>query len=576
MNLTRISTLLNRLKIKHRDRPADMVPFLLNPNQRRMMAMLEDQYDQTGMLRAIVLKARRVGISSLTEGLLFSHCLAHENAHNKIVAHLASTSEDLFRVPRDFAFSMPHFRGDIQNKRIFFDHTGGRSRLDIATAGTPSAGRGATLSALHLSEAAQFPGEDSFLSLLPAVSRGPDTIIIIESTAYGKEGPGEAFYDFWNQAYAERSDFIAIFLPWLDDPACVRDPKEAADAPATDLERELMSKPFHASKSQIAWMRAVLESDCRGLENKWLQEYPHSPDVAFISTGDPAFQPDELRWVRTTLKLPPVRGTLHRLPTGGFTFTENRQGMLHLWQMPVRDDGIPRTDRYYIGADAALGREEGDFAAYCILNGTTGELVARFADRIHPEALADQLDMAGRWFGNAKINIELTGHYGREAQKIMRDRYHYPNFHIWKGKDDRQPGKGKSVVMGWETTAYSRRQLFDYFRIKLREGLRHEPQGLHIYDHVLLQQMENATLYEGFNWEVRHGHDDVLFAAMLAVASCFQHPPPTVTGWNKKPATDMSAAIMPTATPDTAYELQTQWRETFGDPYKKVGHLLPR
>lgn len=570
MNISRAVELLAKLRIKHRE-TNEMVPFRLNPNQATMIKRIGKQYEDEGLVRCVVLKARRVGISSLSGGLLFTHGLAHANAHCKVVAHLAATSEDLFRVPKDLAYSMPYFDGEIQNKRMFFNHAQGQSRFDIATAGTPAAGRGATLSALHLSEAAQFPGEDSFLSLLPAVGKGRNTMIMIESTAYGKEGPGEAFYDFWQQAAAEKSGYIAIFLPWLDDPACIRPAREAADAPATNLERELMAPPFNATHSQIAWMRSVLEGDCRGLENKWLQEYPHSPDVAFISTGDPAFPREELTYVRTHLRSTPVKGTLRRLRSGAREFIENRQGMLHLWQMPVDTNGVARTDHYYIGADAALGKAEGDFASYYILNGTTGELIGRFADRITPEALADQLDMAGRWFNNAKLNIELTGHYGRQAQSLLRDHYHYPNFHRWKGKDDKQAGGGKQVsrnaVLGWETSSYSRRQLFDNFRFKLRMGLRNEPGGLVIYDNALLSQMENATLYEGWNWEVRHGHDDILFAAMLATSSCFQYPPPAVARTKKllsEKEEDLS--ILPPAVPDTAGALQENWQHCFGTP----------
>lgn len=554
-----------------------MVPFHLNPNQQQLMIRIREQYRRRKMIRATILKSRRVGMSSLTEALLFVHCLARANAHAKIVAHLAATSEDLFRVPRDLAYGMPFPIGDIQTKRIFFNHPAGRSRLDVATAGTPSAGRGATLSALHLSEAAQFPGEDSFLSLLPSVSEGPDTIVVVESTAFGMEGLGESFYNFWNSSVEGRSGYLPVFLSWLDDPACQRAPDEAADAPSTREERELMRKPYNATRPQIAWMRRTLEDKCQGMMQKFMQEYPWCPEVAFVSTGDPAFTEEEKIYARSTLLEPLWRGTLRRLSSGASEFVESSQGMLHLWEKPVDPRGAQRTDRYYIGADAALGREEGDFSAYAILNGTTGELVGRFADRIHPEALADQLDLAGRWFNRALINVELTGNLGRITQKRLRDDYRYSNLYTWKGKDDRKPGRHKSVVIGWETTQYSRRLLYDTFRMFLRAGMHNELGGLVVRDEALMSQMKNASLYEGWSWEVRRGHDDILFANMLAVIACSQYPPSRLAGANRKPdySRETIEQLIP-AVPDVADELKKHWREVMHESKQSTQRCLFR
>jgi hypothetical protein len=556
MNLAHSIQLLSRLPVRHRD-SGNMVDFQLNPNQQRLMERISAQYERDRKVRVIILKARRVGMSSLTEGLLFCHCLAYSNRHAKIVSHMSSSSEELFRVPRDLAFGCPFgFRTeDIQSRRIYFRHEDGDSKLTIATAGTPGAGRGETLSALHLSEAAKYEQEESFLSMLPAVGFGDDTLVCIESTANGTEGPGEPFADFWEDAEAGKNGYEPVFLSWLDDPACVRPAAEAKDAPLNRLETELM-KHFSATRAQIAWMRRTRADQCRDLEPLWLQEYPHTAEVAFQVTGDPAFPPEETDYVRTTLKDPTARGTLRRNTDGrGYTFEENSRGSLHLWERPQPNDW------YYIGADAALGKDEGDFSAYCVLNGTTGEMVARLADLIHPEILADQLDMAGRWYNLAKINIELTGNLGRWTQSDLRDRFHYPNLHQWKGKDDRKPGRGKNVLLGWDTNMYSRPQMFNAFRIALRAGIQSMPGGLVIRDKALYSQMVHATTREGWSFEVHYGHDDILFAALLAVVSCAHYPPPKTKLRNRKPEPDKEIQGLPPAVPDVAYELQRHWKE---------------
>lgn len=112
---------------------------------------MREQWHKQGHVRIIDLKSRRVGFSSQTEGFFWARGLGFPNQNMKIVAHLQTSAEELFRVPGDLSRGFPEFPlEDIQQKKIYFRHPSGDSHLTVATAGTPSAGRGGTLSALHL------------------------------------------------------------------------------------------------------------------------------------------------------------------------------------------------------------------------------------------------------------------------------------------------------------------------------------------------------------------------------------------------------------------------------------------
>lgn len=536
MNLDRARILLSKLPVKHRELNTS-VPFILNPNQEKCFNILKRHYAEYGSIRAIVLKARRVGMSSFFDGLAFCHCLARPQAHAEIVAHLKDVADKgLFRVPKDLGVSLnDKFNGacDVRTRSIVFPHSLGESNLDIATAGSVGAGRGLTLTYLHLSEAAQYPGQESFLSILPAVSKAPDTVIVLESTAQGKTGIGETFYEYWNSANrtgAKWNGFVPIFLSWLDDPACFRPAHEAEDAPANDFEKDLMGKPFNATLGQIAWMRMVMEGECRGSELMFSQEYPWTPEVAFVASGDPAFTTSELKYSFGT-KTPAIA-------RGSFTqsgdkpvFLKNPRGKLFIWEMPQRNC------HYYIGVDCArgieaeTGRASGDFAAYVVLNGTTGDVAARFSDWVNPIEMANDVDKAGRFYNNAMMNIELTGNLGLWCQQVLRDQYRYPNWYIWKGKDDKMPGKSKSHAMGFETQGRSRDLLLATFRGKLHDGMDNRPGGLALKDEELISQMDKMTMATGMRWEIEHGHDDVFMACCFAVIACAQYPPPNIISW---------------------------------------------
>ena len=561
MNFEQTTTLLSKLRIKHRDSGV-MVPFRLFPNQATAMRLMAKQYEEKRKVRAIFLKSRRVTVSSLCDSLLFIDCLSAPHRENLICAHVKDTSEGLFRVPRDLADALNERANvcKVQAKRIIVMHGEGDSILDIATAGAVASGRGLTLSGLHLSEAAQYPGQDSFLSLLPAVSKGDGTSVFVESTAFGKTGPGKSFYDFWQKAVARKNEYIAIFLGWLTDPACVGDLNLAEDAPATDLEKELM-RDFGASKAQIAWMRNVMESECQGYEKVFCQEYPHTPSVAFISTGDPAFTAEEINYAEKCCQAPSARGHIE-FRGDKPRFVRVKDGALHVWEEPK--DG----HKYFIGMDAAVGVEAGDFAAISVFDGSTGRQVAQYADRAVPEVVAYMCHCLGHWYNRALINGELTGNSGREVLRIMRDRYLYPNFAQWRGKDDKLLGFSatRRPTLWWEMTSYSRRKLFDCFRIAIRGGMRNDDFKAIVRDQALWTQMADASLSDWGRWEVERGHDDILVSAMLAVVTYAQNPVPKMSGQSRILETgdteeDQMKKIIPNVVDDVTLSLQRHYRK---------------
>ena len=535
MNLDRAKLLLSKLDIKHRDLGIT-VPFILNPNQIKCHNLVKTHYEKHGSIRVVILKSRRVGMSSYIDGLATMHCVGRAQAHAMIVAHLKDVADKgLFRVPRDLAKSlndrMPG-AADVRARSIVFPHTKGDSNLDIATAGSEGGGRGLTLSFLHLSEAASYPGARSFLGILPAVSKAADTVIALESTAQGRTGIGETFYNYWNGANTTGSHwngFTPIFLSWLEDPACYREEREAEDAPATDLEKELMGKPFNATRGQIAWMRMVLEGECEGSELMFNQEYPHSPEVAFIATGDPAFTSAEIRYAMGTKEKPIKKGHFEREGRGAM-FVSNPRGKCLIYEE------VKPKCTYFIGVDCARGMQEetgratGDFAAFCVLNGTTGDIAMTFSDWVNPVEMAKHIDAAGRYYNNAMMVIELTGNLGLWCQQVLREPpYMYPNWYVWKGKDDKKAGKGgNSPSIGWETNARTRDLMLSNFRGKIHAGMKNIPGGLKIKDEEALRQMDLMTMSTGVKWEVQHGHDDVIMSVFLACIACSQYPPTNI------------------------------------------------
>src|SRR5215510_9638271 len=70
----------------------------LQPNwaQQELLNAYEDQVRDSRPVRLIVLKARQLGVSTLTEALVFLRAKILPGSHSLIVAHETDSSEHLF------------------------------------------------------------------------------------------------------------------------------------------------------------------------------------------------------------------------------------------------------------------------------------------------------------------------------------------------------------------------------------------------------------------------------------------------------------------------------------------------
>jgi hypothetical protein len=517
LNLDRVEQIIPKFKI--RDKRGFIVPLNPNPSQVLALKIMREAQQKGKPLWVIILKARRAGMSTLAEALLNCHCLTYPNARAKIIAHQRESAEALFEVARRMKESIPVRMPKGTKRVLVYPHKKGMSLLDHATAGSVSGGRGLSLSACHFSEASRFGGEaGSFTSLLPAVPYKEDTMVIVESTANGKIGDGQTFYEMWCDALEGRNEFVPIFIPWTIDPECTRDASEAEDAPVDEEEEELLAEGI--TLGQLAWRRMTMRMNCQGLPDLFRQEYPHSWQEAFIESGNPAFNRSERHWAAKNVVKPKSILMPIRHPNGTTAWRKDKKG-LWVWETPQAGS------KYYLGCDVARGgtdgKYQGDYSAICVWNGTTGEHAASFAERIGPEELADIIDIVGRYYNRAMVTVELTGGFGQWTQKILRDMYHYPNLYRWKGKDDAMPGKSPRPLLGWDTNYATRRMMFTAFRSALMDH------RVIVRDERLVVQIESATYEEGYRWELEEGYDDLLVASMVAWIAREQYPPPRDT-----------------------------------------------
>lgn len=574
LNLDRTRQLLSRLPIQNRE-GGEMVPFTYRFNQWLLNEKVKQhQLKIGGKIRVVVPKARRVGVSSLVDGWGIAHIAERENATAWIVACLAETAEELFRVPTDLVNNWPWPLPKPLATKITYPHKGGDSYLTIATAKSVTSGRGPTLSFLHLSEAAYYPSGASFMSLLPSISDDPGTIIAIESTCNGKTGQGETFWKFWDAAIRGDSEYLGVFLTWLDDPICRRMPIGIKFSQCNEDEKLIIQLVGCSDKCErcrkcwkalscIAWRRWAIHNLAQGKVEDFQREYPVTAEEAFYSTSYPAFTLAEKAKARATVREPIAIGRLEidtdsygQTGTGQPRFVADDKSHLLIWARPTPDY------HYYFGADAARG-QGGDYTAVSGFCGQTGEQVCRYANRhTDPESLARLLFLLGTWYNYGMVNIELTGNLGLWAQKVLRDTWKYRNIYRWRGRDDKTPGPRPFGSLGWETNQRTRDMMLSAFR----SAIAHDK--IKIRDSALLTQMDAAEMEAG-RWQVPEEiHDDIMVSAFISWIALAQWHTGYKGGETKQllgdmVATDSSQASQEvmSAKGDVDAQVQAHWRK---------------
>jgi hypothetical protein len=280
--------------LKIRTKSGEIEPFTLNPSQQYIHDQLEKQLKETGKVRALILKGRQLGCSTLI-GARFYHKVTHNYGTQAfILTHALDATANLYKMARRFYEHTPDAVKPIvatsNAKELVF------GRLDsgykLGTAVNKNVGRSATIQLLHGSEVGFWDNAaDHAVGIMQAVATADNTEVIMESTA---NGVGNYFHQEWQKAESGQSDYIAIFVPWFWQAEYSR--KIDDSFVPTDEEIEL-SAIYKLSYEQLNWRRhKIIELSVNGQDGSkaFSQEYPLSAADAFILTGKDSYIPSDL------------------------------------------------------------------------------------------------------------------------------------------------------------------------------------------------------------------------------------------------------------------------------------------
>ena len=511
--------------------------FEFNPIQWVFHQILENIQQSGRLLRVIVLKARREGLSTYTAGRYFWKTTTQPNRYAFMVTHEPDATEFVFSMHKRFYNNLdPRWRPATKYnniRKLEFNRPNGRgldSAITVATAGKEYAGSSQLIHFLHLSELSKWPEhttENLLTSILQCV---PDTLeseVIDESTA---NGIGGKFYErYWAARFKYKvylnqngeiawkcevdpktnpsNTYSAIFFPYFVFPSYRMDVSRweltaGAKFERTKEEQELVDLhmrgvPAAMVDEKLCWRRMTIETKCQGKLQLFNQEYPATDIEAFISSGSAAF--DTMQILRLLEAAPDPSARYDILPSTGELIAKP-DGKLWVWEEARQDR------QYLISADVAEGLEVSgsggdvkyDFSVFDVIDLITGAQCAQWHGHVDPDLFGRMMCYVGRRYNFATLVPERNNHGHTVVTTIMNAGY--PKLYVERIPDP--PNKPRKRY-GWLTTRSTKPKIVDQVIAELRDG-RHGIRSRRTLQEMLSFKRDEKGEYGGEDGQ----HDD--------------------------------------------------------------------
>lgn len=500
--------------LRIRDRTGKgIVPLQLNAGQLAMerlkdriekfhAAVAKDIEEQTGKetrpeaVRMVVLKSRRVGFSTAIAAQMFHYCEFNKGKNGLVVAHLQPNANNIVQISRRFQHQFPkeyaHLKipmgkesevvewGEVEDQP--WD-----SRIIIATAASRNFARGFEYNFVHLSECAHYSTPDAIASAKDAAQFAD--YIYEESTANGMD---PYFFESWENAMhiGEVEDFYRkngylptnwngkykFFWAWWQDPEC--------RTPLTQLQREkvledITEKEMEGIKKwgweaeQIEWRRRKIAGDCSeqtqmDAEDYFDQEYPSSPEVAFITSGKTVFPTPQLVHMRGKGR-PKFHGSILGWNGGDAILKSSGRDSWDSDPLLIWDDAR-KGRKYVIGARTAEGLKHTDYSVAIVMErSTSGRLkeVACYRGQSTGIELGEICEWLGKKYNMAYIIPEAM--IPTLALHLVKKRYPY----IYHRRNEEKVGGADSkdrFVPGFKCWRTNKQMVIHHSQDAFRKG----------------------------------------------------------------------------------------------------------
>ncbi len=522
--------------IKHKTEGRD-VRLHLNAPQRRVARLLEGQRRAGQPVRAIMLKARQWGGSTLVQTYMawIQSCL-RTNWHSIICSQVKDTSTGIRGMYTKILENYPEelWEGDAKPTFKPYERSGnvreitGRGcRVTVASAENQDAVRGADFAMAHLTEIAYWkstPGkspEDTIRAIVGSVPLIDGSLVVLESTA---NGVGNYFHRQWMAAREGAAGRLAVFVPWYEIEYYRLAPpsREAVARSLDDYGRRLWE--LGCDLDQIYWYNCKLAE--LGTRDKMMAEFPTTDEEAFTATGRSVFPPDMAGALRSGCR----EGRRGGFGSDG-RWVDGPDGDTVMWQAPDADGD------YVAAVDVGGRSDRADYSVVAVVrrDGPLPEVVAQWRGHIDHDLLAAKAMALGRLYNDALLVVESNTFESRGfAGTYVLDRLarEYANVYCRRAYDDLR--QTETTRVGFHTNRATKEMLVAGLIAHVRSQSYIERDSRAVDELLTYEELPDGS------YAAKPGcHDDLLMTRAIALHIIDHQPPvppaasllPRLRGW---------------------------------------------
>ncbi|MBS5334168.1 MAG: hypothetical protein KHY62_01450 [Firmicutes bacterium] len=493
------------------DKEQITMPFFFNEVQKDFLSVLNKAIEEfnSGMrpdISILILKGRQQGFTTLVTAYQLAMSILNKNFQGFTLADVSDNSEAIFQNKAKFPYmQLPEVLKPTEKfnnrRQLLFEKLNSSWEVDTAT---KDVGRSRTISFFHGSECAFWQQGIAPIQAGLGQAFTKNCIKVYESTANG-------YNDY--QAMWESGAHINCFYEWW------RTPEYRLEFP-NEKEKERFIKDIEEKEGwiyeRLRWLLNVKKIEPEAA--RWYfrkyeeiidkrlirQEYPCTPEEAFLLSGDTVFDTEKLTARLQTVKKPIKTGYFDYdydgIKISRIRWVNDRNGYIKIYQVP----NSPEITKYCIGGDTA--GDGSDWFTGHVLNAKTGEQAAVLKHRFDADQYTRQMYCLGKYYKNALIGIEANfdTYPIRELQRLG-----YNNQYVREAQDY-FTGKMEKRF-GFKTTVLTRPTIISRLVEIVREHVER------INDEDTLKELLTIVRNEKGKIEAPEGrHDDQMMGLAIA------------------------------------------------------------
>ena len=508
------------------DKDKNTVPYFLNEVQTDFLNRLKESIKafkegRILSLKFLVLKGRQQGFTSVITAYQEAHTLVKKNFTGITLADTADNVRAIFQDKAKYIYNnLPDILKPTEKynskTEMFFEKLNSSWRINVATS---QVGRSRTINFFHGSEAAFWTCliSDTQSSLGEALTKA--SIQILESTANGFN----EFKDLWDSG-----EWINCFYEWWKTTEY-----------RNNFESEEIKQNFLKdieTKQEWIYQRLKWLKDIQHLDNEQLywyynkyknylnkdlikQEYPCTPEEAFLNSGNCVFDSEKLTLRKAELEeeyrqKPYLQGNFEfrwnneeskdYIINSSIKFVPNPLGMIKIYENPKHGS------YYVLGGDTA--GDGSDFNTGTCINNTTGKRVATVQTQVNADIYTWQMYCLGTYYNQALISIEINFN---TFPVLELKRLNYP--HLYMREEYDSISKKMQQKYGWKTDRNTRPILISTEQAAIRDHIEN------FTDITMILECLSFIYDENMRPDAMQGkHDDMLFSDMIAETTRWQ------------------------------------------------------